>query len=196
MIIKFIRVCFILLVLTTITLQSKAEVQDDMNVSWDDYKVLVERNMFSRTRGVKVERSVRQTRKEPESAPGPENYIILRGIVRQDNRYQAFLEDTRTAEIVKAQAGGTVAGGKLKNITIDHIEFDLKGKIARVEIGKNLKGIDPSSSTGYSNDSSLSVGFSETKSGETPGTVNKELTGDSSDVLKRLMERRKKELGE
>jgi hypothetical protein len=183
-------------------LLSPASVWGDENTNekaiWEDYRILSERNIFSRNR-VKVEKPVfvepRSIQREPDREEG---YLVLRGVTKQADQFVAFIEDSRTMEIRKVLKNGIIGKGKIKKITLDYITYELEGKSARVNIGMTMGGEAAESVSGY--DSGFEapkqqdfLNFSPTVQEETKA----ETTGESAkDILQRLKERRKKELGE
>jgi hypothetical protein len=103
---------------------------------WQDYKIIAQRNIFSRSR-----RSFVEKRSDgPKRISRPESYLILRGIVRQGNEYIAFLENTSIGKTIKAKLGDSVAKGKLKSLTLDHIEYESDDNVTKVKVGNTLLG--------------------------------------------------------
>ncbi|MEA3226191.1 MAG: hypothetical protein U9Q07_09585, partial [Planctomycetota bacterium] len=78
--------------------------------SWDTYRIIVERNMFSRQRSPRVDRSRGRQAPAPP-APNPESYVILKGIVQEDGTFIAFLEDTQRGQILRVHKGDKVVRG-------------------------------------------------------------------------------------
>jgi len=105
--------------------------------SWDDYKVIAERNIFSRnrTRTVMLTEAQRQIVTVPE-----QRYHTLRGITKESDSYISFIEDSRTSGVNRYRKGDSVAEGKITEITLDNISFKQGGKTLKVEIGMNLEG--------------------------------------------------------
>ena len=68
--------------------------------SSDDYRILIRRNMFLRDRG---------NMEDSDMGPGPQatptQATVLTGIVHQDGRYIAFVEDVRTNVTTQVRAG-------------------------------------------------------------------------------------------
>ncbi len=168
-----------------------AEQGDDAQF-WDNYRVLVEQNIFSRQRG----RVLRGDDSKPKetAAPAPESYFVLKGIVRQNEQYIAFLENTRMGETIKARAGDSIARGRLKSLTLDNIEFELDANTIKIEIGDNLQGKAPTLSVTYSELVEWSQSSSESSENEASGQ-KKGQSSEDEEILRRLMERRRREIG-
>ena len=102
------------------------------------YRVLVERNIFSRSR------------RAPQGPPPPvstrpaavvdtDQYLVLTGAGKGDSEI-AFIEDTRTGRTTRLRTGDAVGKGKIVTITLRHIEYEREGQIVKIEIGSNLAG--------------------------------------------------------
>lgn len=183
---------FILLFLANVGPVWSGEQKDEKEF-WDNYKMLVERNIFSRNRGSSFDRDSSKAKKI--TPPKPESYFVLRGIVQQNDERIAFLEDNREGKTIKARVGESIARGILKNLTLDYIEFGLDANTTRIVIGSNLEGKLSSPALTYDD----LLEWTETSS-EAPNSVTsgegKDQQNEDEDILRRLMERRKKELGE
>jgi len=105
--------------------------------TWDDYKIISERNIFDRSR-VKF---MPVTEVQAPAVIIPEQtYYILRGVTQQAETLISFIEDSRTMEVKKVKKGEKIGGGKVGNITLDYISYEYGGKAVKVEIGMNLEG--------------------------------------------------------
>lgn len=149
--------------------------------AWERYQVLVERNIFSRDRGSPPPRSREVT---PLPPPPPERYLVLTGIARHGEKHMAFLEDIGTGVTTIIQIGDTVLQGRIKNITLDSIEYEKNDRTAIIGIGGDLEGGSPSTI-------SAALPLSETAGSDlTPVAGSAE-----ADILERLRQKREKELG-
>jgi len=155
--------------------------------SWDRYRILTERNVFSRDRRRPV--VVRGTTSQPTTQPsGPG--IVLRGIVRQGDDYIAFFEDTGTGRTTKARVGESVAGGRVQRITLDDVTYDKGGHEVQVRVGSNLTGAAAPSVTAVS---SRPTGPATAPSLAGPPKTAVGGTRELS-ILERLRQRRRREL--
>ncbi|MEJ2701797.1 MAG: hypothetical protein P8Z79_05085 [Sedimentisphaerales bacterium] len=159
--------------------------------SWEKYQIILQRNIFSRQRG--PIRRMREERPRPVVTRNPESYLVLKGIVQEDDTFIAFIEDTRTNTALKYHAGDSVARGLVKNFTLDSIEYQLEDKTAQVTIGHDLEGgqgtipmsrlLQMSTVSSSPRDPNAATG--------TPAP-----SADEAETLKRLMEQRKQQLGQ
>jgi len=157
---------------------------------WAAYKVIVDRNMFSRQRGA-AERRQRDGGQEVVTVPDPESYYRLRGIAQENGTFIAFVEDTRRSETLKLRQGDTVARGSIESLDLDSIVFRMEDRTITVAIGQDLLG-----GHGAVTMSEL-MQWTPTPSTPTSGqpATPAAPTGAEADILRQLMERRKQELG-
>jgi hypothetical protein len=108
------------------------------------YSVLVERNIFLRNRS---RPPVRTPSTNPSGGSGsqgtrrPEQSFLLTGIVLEEGRRIAFIENTSAGTTERLAVGAAVAGGKIVEVDFHHLEFEsASGQRSKVEIGKTLAG--------------------------------------------------------
>ena len=186
---------------------ARGEIPRRKNGFNQKYGILVERNIFSRNR----------TRKTDKRDKKPKNIVqryaheefVLRGISRWSKEYVAFLENTSYSQTKMYRIGDSVAEGKIKNITLDYVEFEIKKNVKKVEIGKNLQGeiytpsvtfddLDLIDQTEILSDQ-VETSFDQAETSSEPATTTDSNAGaesseEQNDILKKLLERRKKEL--
>ena len=156
--------------------------------TWDEYKILVERNMFLRNRT----RPVQRVYGSPQPTYPPEHFLVLKGIVRQGNAYTAFFEDTRARATSTAVVGGQMAQGRIVRIALDHVEYEKDGRITKVEMGKTLEG---TVSTGASTPAPPAPpAATGSASSETKPAAPAAGSEDERAILERLRQRREAEL--
>jgi hypothetical protein len=168
---------------------SKMENNNTEQNSWAKYEIILQRNIFSRQRGGVRQRQAAQAR--PVITRNRESYLILKGIVQQDNTFIAFVEDTQNSNILKLREGDSIAGGTVKNFTLDSIEYQLQEKTVSVTVGRDLEGGQgtlPMSTL-------LQLSAASRPAGDPNAPQGPTLTGDEAEILKRLMEQRKQQLG-
>ena len=161
--------------------------------SWDLYKIVVERNMFSRQRGPRIIRQ-RQQRTVPTlpPAPDPESYVVLKGIVQEDGEFIAFLEDTQSGQILRVRQGDSVVRGKIKSLSLDSIEYEFEDKTTTVTMGLNLQGgLDGTTFTGMYELSQIPSTTTEAGTTESSAPPSE----DEAEILRQLMERRQQQVG-
>ena len=170
--------------------QERPQQQDP----WEVYKVIVERNMFSRQRGARIDRlsQDRPDMRTPPSAPNPESYYVLKGIVQENNAFIAFLEDSRGGDILRVRKGESIARGVIKALSLDSIEYQLEDRTISVTMGHDLEGgrgaVTMTQLFEWSQTSSATPQEGATQPSST--------SGDDADILRQLMERRQQQLGQ
>jgi hypothetical protein len=146
--------------------------------TFDDYRIVLERNIFLKDRTPQRRPVFRPIRPAP-TQPAPHQLVLTGVAIRQEIRV-AFFEDDQTGELVKAVVGDVVQGGKLASISLDGVEFSRDNKTRKVAIGEGLLG-------------GSSVDMSSAPSSETTaGPAGSSSSGD--DILERMKKRRAKEL--
>jgi len=162
--------------------------QDNPVLSRERYRIVGERNVFLRDRS---------TGRRPQAvavtpAYVPERSIVLTGIVRQDEEYVAFLEDTRTGVTSRVRADEAVARGRIAEIGLGYITYETGEQRVRVEVGRTLGG-DLRVQGATSAPAVTGEPAVEAASEETPAAVGAG-TGGESAILERLRQQRQKEL--
>ena len=104
------------------------------DTSWDRYRMLSERNIFSRNRSAAPAASPALSR-PPEV---PQNQFVLTGVLQVGGEGIAFFEDARTRATVKVSAGHALGAGKVTAVTPTGVEYELDGATRTVAIGENL----------------------------------------------------------
>jgi hypothetical protein len=170
--------------------ETRVQSGDDL---WSQFQIIVERNIFSRQRG----QSRRERRDEPERpryVPTPESRIVLKGIVNLNGAFTAFFEES--GAMLTVRAGDAVARGKLEALTLDHVVFRHEDNTRIVTIGQNLEGTYGSGNISYNEVMEWSESTSASPdSGEAAAPTPEPATGEESDILKQMMERRRQQLG-
>jgi hypothetical protein len=159
--------------------------------SWAKYQIILQRNIFSQQRGPLRQRQAAQAR--PVVTRNRESYLILKGIVQQGGTFIAFVEDTQNNSILKLHEGDSIARGVTKNFTLDSIEYQLQDKTVSVAVGRDLEGGQgtlPMSTLLQLSATSLPARDPNAPARETT------LTGNEAEILKKLMEQRKQQLGQ
>ena len=162
---------------------------------WEAYKVIVERNVFSRQRGTRTGRSDSREMRTPPPAPNPESYYVLRGIIQENDAFIGFLEDTQRGDILRIRKGDSVARGVIKALSLDSIEYELEDRTVTVTMGYDLEG-----GRGAVTMTQL-YEFSQTYSttpqeGATSAAGESSPSGDEAEILRQLMRRRQQQLGQ
>ncbi|MEN6578080.1 MAG: hypothetical protein ABFD90_17180 [Phycisphaerales bacterium] len=158
--------------------------------SWDSFAIILQRNIFSRQR-----MPVRQRNPESEVRPAvvtrnPEAYCVLRGVVQENDDLFAFVENSQTGEVLQLRRGDPVARGKIRTLTLDGLEYQIEDQAPTVvRVGFDLEGgIGVLSTSQMLNLASVPAPSKADQPAESGG--------DMADILKRLMEQRKQQMGQ
>jgi hypothetical protein len=162
--------------------------RNERGEQWAKYNIILDRNMLSRNRVPSRPQEV--VAEPPKRVPDPESYLLLKGIVQEDNRFLAFVEDKRTGTVLRLREGDSVARGTIKSLNLDGLQYQYQDKTISVGIGSDLEGgsgaLTASDLASYS--SMAAPGASAT--GSAPPSA------DEAEILKRLMEQRQQQLGQ
>jgi len=166
----------------------RRNVQDPQ---WAKFEIITQRNMFSRLREPvrpEGERPVERQR----AVPNPESYLLLKGIVQEDNQCIAFVEDKQSGHVVRLRAGDSVARGTVKSLDLDGLEYQFQDRVVRVALGFDLEGGQGAITAG---DLASYVPMASSTSAEAPATPALP-AADEAEILKRLMEQRKQQMAQ
>ena len=173
------------------------EGAEDKKLLREDYLIISQRNIFSKNRTKKTESYFAGTPVQAVISRNEESYLILRGITKLGNSFTAFIEDSRTMNVMQVKKGAAVAGGKVAEINLDFLTYEDEGKSITVKMGMTMEGAE---AAGISGGASV-TGFSQpqsnfTFSSTTVSNTDSTSAEDKKSILERLKERRKKELAE
>jgi hypothetical protein len=147
---------------------------------WEDYEVLIERNLFSRQRG---RRAIEAARPPAPPPPPAQRFVVLRGVSRRGESFTAFFEDTRSGEAIVAREGSLIVGGTVTGVELDGIRYELDGDEVEVGIGDNLEASGaPVSAAGAASPGPMPSAPAD--------------AGEVESILERLRRRRMEELGQ
>ncbi|HPP13113.1 MAG TPA: hypothetical protein PKW42_10315 [bacterium] len=129
--------------------------------------------------------------KEPPSDPAQN--IVLTGIVRHGQEYLAFFEDRSQGRVLRRKTGDQLLQGRIKEITLDFVEYAVNETTIKVEIGKTLTNTTPvvtARAIGSVVSSSVPSTLAVPASGPAAAPVQ------TSTLLEQLRRRRLQELGQ
>ncbi len=155
---------------------------------WAKYNLILDRNIFSRTREGPRREESRDVR--PTVVPNPESYFLLKGVVQENNQFIAFVEDKRTGTVLRLREGDTVARGLVKSLTLDGLQYQFEDKAILVSLGSDLEGGSGAITAGDL------ASFSSTAAPAASAAGSSAPSADEAEILKRLMEQRKQQLGQ
>jgi len=175
--------------------------------SWDEYRVLMERNIFLRDRRRPMLRRPSPRPAEPVVRDS-DGDIVLIGVGRRDGEFVAFFENVATRVTTRVAAGQAVGKGRVQAITLDGVGYDRDGTVTRIDIGHALPGGRFARQTVSSGEpASTQPGESPLPTTEPSGdTAAPQIdtrpvpprsgagSDDIADILKRMRQRREQEL--
>jgi len=174
-----------------------ANGDEESKVSWEDFRIISARNIFSRNRKPDTRPVLSESRQLPVVEQKEESYLILRGIARRSDQFVAFVEDSRSSEMKLVHKGEKIGNGKIKVISIDFLTYELEGNAIKVKTGMALEGkaaeTMPGNFPGFGASQQNFMNFSSGSQTDVQAAPQDE---SSNAILQRLKERRKKELGE
>ncbi len=160
--------------------------------SYDKYKVIYERNMFSKDR--QPPRSADEGARRVQTSKVLSIYI-LRGIAAEKGRSHqyAFVEEEVSGQSQMAKVGTEILGGIIKEIQLNYVLFEENGQVRKIRVGEQFGSTSTTVTVEVSaenvQDEPVEEAAAKKEAVEPPSS------GDENDILKKLMERRKRELG-
>jgi hypothetical protein len=156
---------------------------------WADYELLVERNIFSRSRRARVER-IRE--EAPPPPPRAETYVILRGVSRTEEGYVAFLEDMRSGEVTRVRQGEEFLSGTLTGMDLDGVVYAVDGQETRVGVAESLAAAP--GPTGFG--AGVAAPGAPSPAGPSRAAAGPSAPAGAADLMEQLRQRRLRELGQ
>ena len=180
---------FVLLMLTGFFLAGHTSKAQTNTEKFDEkYNVIFQRNIFSKTRKADLRPKTNEDASKTEAVIKVRNIMyVLRGIsIDKDNKW-LYLEDDLDGGTYKLAIGQEFEGMTVKDIQFSSAVFTVGDREVTTGLGDNIAGseveVDRTETT------------KETDTTEAEETDSSSGTGDESDLLKQMMERRKRELG-
>ncbi|MEI8191363.1 MAG: hypothetical protein WCI75_16735, partial [candidate division NC10 bacterium] len=108
--------------------------------SLDDYRLIVERNIFSRDRARRTF-VARPSAGPPPTRPLSQRHLVLTGVALQGEAPMAFFEDSLDGQTLWVQVGMPIGHGVVADISLDGVSYR-NGKNERtIAIGEDMEGI-------------------------------------------------------
>ncbi len=160
--------------------------------SWASFNIILTRNIFSRTRTAPRPERIDDTPRPTPVMRNPEAYFVLKGVVQENDDFYAFIENSQTGENLQLRRGDPVARGTIKTLTLDGLEYQIEGKDpAVVRVNCDLEG-----GTGVLTTNQMFELASVPSSSTSPSGQSSEDSPEAAEILKRLMEQRKRQMGQ
>ncbi len=177
-----------------LVLPGLAEQDTDKSASeyrYDDFKVIAQRNMFSRNR--------RSLRPEPKTEIRTVkksvvlSLYVLKGVAINDGQKVAFIEEEVSGETIRAIAGDELMNGHIAEVQFTHVLFEEDGQTKTIRLGEMFAKKETVSEARAEAEEDASL--IETTESDTNSDTDSGETSSENDLLKKLMQRRKSELG-
>jgi len=162
---------------------------------WVRYELILQRNIFSRQRTPYRPRD-KNSEAQAVVVRNPETHFFLKGVVQEDNVFIAFIEDTQSGGVLRLRQGDRVARGVIKTLSLDALEYQMEDKTISVSLGCDLEGTR--GAVTLSAVDSLNAWQTAAPAGQQVQTQQPTPapSGDEAEILKRLMEQRRQQLGQ
>jgi hypothetical protein len=164
--------------------------------AWAPYNIILQRNIFSRNRTPFRPRD--RSSEAPVVVPNPETHFLLNGVVQENNEFIAFIEDTQSGGVLRLRQGDRVARGAIKTLSLDALEYQLEDKTISIRLGCDLEGTRGFVAVSTASAPSASPATTTAPAGQPVQTQQPAPapSGDEAEIIKRLMEQRRQQLGQ
>jgi hypothetical protein len=158
--------------------------------SYDSFKLIKSRNIFDPNRRAVRWEEPRESRPEQRSRP---NWLMLTGTMVTDGKTLAFFNSSRSDYRKVVAVGESVADYKVTAITPLQVEWERGGKRSVLAVGRQVQ-ID--GTTTEPEEPAQPDETAPPANGEkaAPAASEPAPSGDKNEVLRRMMERRAKEM--
>ena len=160
--------------------------------SYEAYRIVADRNIFNPSRTARTARSRGGETEAPKPPPKIESFALV-GTMSYEKGWIAFFDSSTSAYRKSAKVGDAIAGYTLKEIDWNHVKLESDGKALELKVNTQLRREDdgPWQPTARSGEFSAASSSSASASDSSlPSSDN----GGASELLRRLMEKRQKEL--
>jgi len=158
-------------------------------VDLQSFRIISQRNIFNPNRSSRSDRSER--RRDPERRVRTESFALL-GTMNYDKGWFAFFDGSSSEYRRAAQPDDTIAGYKIAEIAANHVKLEsTNSQPVELRVGMQMKKREESEWQ-VSDRIETPLPESTSASGET--NSNSSSSAGESDIIKKLMEQREKEL--
>ncbi|MBN1507830.1 MAG: hypothetical protein JW955_13350 [Sedimentisphaerales bacterium] len=161
------------------------------------YEIILNRNIFSRQRT--AFRPQDRNAERQVVVPDPETHFFLKGIVQENDQFIAFVEDTQGGGVLRLRQGDRVARGRIKALNLDALEYEMEGKTVNVQLGCDLEGARRTTTAVDLFSLSQTPSLTSTTAAGQQAPSQQQTSApspDEAEILKRLMEQRRQQLGQ
>ena len=100
----------------------------------DDLKLIAEHNIFLAAQGHGAASS-----KPPTTAPSNPTFV-LKGVSQRGRQFVAFVEQPNGGGVLEVGINHALGRGRVRGISLRALDFEVDGKLNRVEVGQALGG--------------------------------------------------------
>jgi hypothetical protein len=143
---------------------AQAQRRNERDGFRQQYKLILDRNIFSRDRRPYVPRERKTTYRPP---PPIETDYCLKGIAREREQLTAFIEQISTGIIDRYTLNAKIAKGSIKTITLDMVEYEL----GPVQATKDLTEPNTASEPNDPNDPNTPIDPNDPNNVKAPGSA-------------------------
>ena len=163
-------------------------------VKFDRYNLVVDQNMFSKTRYEK--KLVTKPRKKVERKPKPVKkqknpYLVIRGIVQENDAGYVFIQDLQKQSFLRVKQSESIAGCTLEKLTLKEATFTFEGESQTVRIGETLALGDAFTEAAVQG---RIVNYTSKASTSKSSSASKKPLSGKSSLLERLRRRRQQQV--
>lgn len=151
--------------------------------SFEQYKVIVQRNIFSRYHRITSQGSPEAKYVTRQKVI---NLYVLRGVSTNGQDKLAFIEDQISGQYIRAKIGDDISVYKIKDITADSVTFENADQQVAIKVGSEIY-----------RQQDVEVLQNDTvkdNAAQADNTKDSSSVSSEDELLKKMMERRDKEL--
>ena len=165
-------------------------------VSFDEFKIITQRNIFDPNRRVRGSRPFNEDRPRPTRV----DYLNLVGAMSYDKGRFAFFEGSSSEYRKSVKPGDSIAGYKVADVTANKVTLENGDKKFEIPVGGQMKRVDEGewkvnssaeSFAGSTSSSGSSTSSSTSTNSSGAGSSSGSSTDEENPILKRLLEQRR-----
>lgn len=186
---------------TPVVAPAGAQTRESLSPDFDSFEIVLSRNIFDPNRREGRDSEESRTYEEPVRYSEPITVSLL-GTMLRGNEAIAFVSGSEVGSATEAGNGAVLAGHKITAIRADGISLEENGTKVDLPVGSSLAKDEDgvTITTGVSSpkaEESKSEDKYDSGSQSVPETGTEATDGGAeSDAMKKMMERRRQELGE
>jgi len=165
-------------------------------VSFDEFKIITQRNIFDPNRRIPGSRSGPREEHKPTRI----DYLNLVGAMSYEKGRFAFFDGSSSEYRKSVKPGDSIAGYKVADVTANKVTLENGDKRFEIPVGGQLKRVDegewkvnsnPESFAASTSSSGSSTSSSSSSSSGGSGPGSSSSTDEDNPILKRLLEQRR-----